>query len=207
MRADTQDHGKGRMGRNWASPAGNLFASTIVRLLPSDPAAQSIAFVAAIALHKTVSKLSPFAIAQIKWPNDILTLDGAKLCGILLERAGDAVVVGFGVNLASHPKGLERPVSCIAALGLTVPPPQEFLEILAADFADTILHWRTFGASSIFLDWQIRAHPIGTMVSGQLPNGENFNGAYDGLSQDGALRLRLANDAIHVIHAADVFLV
>ena len=195
------------MGRQWESPPGNLFASTIIRLQPNDPAAASLAFVAAVAAHKAISKLSPFAIAQIKWPNDLLSLDGHKFCGILLERCDDAVVAGFGVNLAHHPEGLDRPVTSIAAMGLIVPTPQEFLEILAADFAASMLQWRTYGTAAIFTDWQNRAHPIGTMLTGQLPNGDAFGGAYTGLSDDGALMLRLADGAIRVIHAADVFLV
>ena len=207
LRADVQQTGRGRMGRQWESPPGNLFASTIIRLQPNDPAAASLAFVAAVAAHKAISKLSPFAIAQIKWPNDLLSLDGQKFCGILLERCDDAVVAGFGVNLAHHPEGLDRPVTSIAAMGLIVPTPQEFLEILAADFAASMLQWRTYGTAAIFTDWQNRAHPIGTMLTGQLPNGDAFDGAYAGLSDDGALMLRLADGAIRVIHAADVFLV
>jgi BirA family transcriptional regulator, biotin operon repressor / biotin---[acetyl-CoA-carboxylase] ligase len=207
LRADAQQSGKGRMGRQWDSQTGNLLASTIIRLLPSDPAATSLAFVAAVAAHKAVSKLSPFAIAQIKWPNDLLSLDGKKFCGILLERADSAVVAGIGVNLAYHPEGLDRPVTSIAALGLVVPSPQEFLEILAADFAATLLQWRTYGAVGIFNDWLQRAHPIGSLIAGQLPNSEVFEGAFDGLSDDGALMLRLADGSIRVIHAGDVFLV
>lgn len=206
LRADAQKSGKGRMGRRWDSPSGNLLVSTIVRLLPSDPSASSLAFVAAVAAHKAVCKLSPFAIAQIKWPNDLLSLDGAKFGGILLERADDAVVVGIGVNLAYHPTGLERPVSSIAAMDIIVPAPQEFLEILAADFAATLLQWRTYGTASIFSDWQQRAHPVGSPISGQMPDGGTFDGAFAGLADDGALLLRLENGTIRVIHAGDVFL-
>ncbi len=195
------------MGRAWISPPGNLFASTILRLQPNDPPPSTLAFVAAVAAHKAISKLSPFAIAQIKWPNDLLSLAGQKFGGILLERAGDAVITGFGVNLAHYPEGIDRPVTSVAALGLIAPAPQEFVEILAADFAATILQWRTYGTGAIFADWQNRAHPAGSMLSGHLPNGETFAGAFAGLSDDGALMLRLADDAIRVIHAADVFLV
>ncbi len=207
LRADAQKSGKGRMGRQWDSQTGNLLASTIVRLLPGDPAAASLAFVAAVAAHKSVSKLSPFAFAQIKWPNDLLNMDGEKFCGILLERADNAVVVGMGVNLAYHPYGLDRPVTSIAAMGLAVPSPQEFLEILAADFAATLSQWRNYGTAPIFNDWQQRAHPIGSLITGQLPNGDALEGAFAGLDDDGALMLRLADGTIRVIHAGDVFLV
>lgn len=207
LRADTQNAGRGRLGRNWISPAGNLFASCIVRLKPSDPAAATLAFVAAVAVHKSLSKLSPFSVAQIKWPNDLLSMAGQKLCGILLERSNDAVIVGIGVNLAFEPEGTGRPVTSIAALGIPPPAPQEFVEILAQDFAETLLQWRTFGPAVIFSDWTDRAHPVGTALNVQLPDGESLSGIYDGLTGDGALMLRLADGAIRVIHAADVFLV
>jgi BirA family transcriptional regulator, biotin operon repressor / biotin---[acetyl-CoA-carboxylase] ligase len=195
------------MGRDWVSPSGNLYASTIMRLQHGDPAAVSLGFVAATALHRALSKLSPFSFAQIKWPNDILSNAGAKLCGILLERSGDAVIVGFGVNLMSHPEGLDRPVTSVAALGLTAPEPQEFVEILADDFAQVLNRWRIYGTAPIFADWQDRAHPIGTKLHGVLPDGQQFSGDYDGLGDDGALMLRLADGSIRAIHAADVFLV
>jgi BirA family transcriptional regulator, biotin operon repressor / biotin---[acetyl-CoA-carboxylase] ligase len=111
------------------------------------------------------------------------------------------------MNLAFHPESLDRPVTSIAAMGLPVPHAQEFLEILADDFASTLLQWRSYGTAAIFADWQKRSHRVGTQISGQLPSGENFSGSFAGLADDGALLLRLADGAIRVIHAADVFLV
>ncbi len=195
------------MGREWISKAGNLYASTIIRLQSSDPPAPSLAFVAGVSAHKALSKLSPFAFAQIKWPNDILSNDGAKLCGILLERTNDAVVMGIGVNLAHYPKGLDRPTTSIAALGIIAPDPQEFVEILADEIAVTLVTWRMHGHAAILKDWQTRAHPLGTKITGQLPDGEKFEGEYAGLNDDGALNLCLADGSIRAIHAADVFLV
>jgi BirA family transcriptional regulator, biotin operon repressor / biotin---[acetyl-CoA-carboxylase] ligase len=207
LRADAQDEGRGRMGREWISPLGNVYASTIIRLKPDDPPAPTLAFVAAVSAHRAISKLSPFAFAQIKWPNDILSNDGAKLCGMLLERNGDAVVVGIGVNLAHHPEGLERPVTSIKALGLTVSAPQEFVEVLAQELAAALATWRIHGQTAIMADWQSRAHPVGTLLKGRLPDGEEFSSQFDGLNNDGALMLRLADGSIRAIHAADVFLV
>ena len=74
LRAERQTGGKGRQGRHWESPAGNLHASTIVRLRPEDPPAPTLALVAAVALHESVSKHAEGV--QIKWPNDLVA-DGA----------------------------------------------------------------------------------------------------------------------------------
>src|SRR5687768_10902544 len=104
LRAVEQTAGRGRLGRAWISSPGNLYASTIVRLRPNDSTPATLALMAAVALDETLRAHG--AEPWIKWPNDLYLVD-AKLTGILLERAGEAVVVGVGVNLAHHPEGLD----------------------------------------------------------------------------------------------------
>ncbi|HEY0627063.1 MAG TPA: biotin--[acetyl-CoA-carboxylase] ligase [Allosphingosinicella sp.] len=201
LRAERQTGGRGRQGRGWQSPPGNLFASTLVRLQPHDPPAPTLALVAAVALHESLSIAASGPQFIIKWPNDLL-VDGAKLSGILLERADDAVIIGIGVNLAFHPEGLGRPVTSVAALVGAAPEPAAFLEILAESFAQWLSRWRTEGLEPIRGRWLAHAHPLGTALS--TPEGE---GMFDGLDESGALRLRLADGASRVIHAGDVFLI
>lgn len=207
LRAAAQDGGRGRMGRTWESVTGNLFASTIVRLRASDPPASTLAFVAALAAYDAVQQIAPEVAVQIKWPNDLLSLNGAKLCGMLLERAGDAVVVGFGLNLVSHPQGLERSVTDLAALGAHPPHPQAVVEILANAFAIWLERWRMGGVPGVIQSWQKVAHPIGTALTANLPDGSIEEGLYAGLTDDGALQLRLADGSIRAIHAGDVFVI
>jgi BirA family biotin operon repressor/biotin-[acetyl-CoA-carboxylase] ligase len=207
LRADAQDDGRGRMGRVWDSRVGNLFASTVVRLRLLDPIAPSLAFVIALAVVDTIKQIAPQVAVMIKWPNDIITLDGAKLCGMLLERSGDAVIIGIGLNLVHHPEGLDRPVNNLAALGANPPHPQAVLEILANAFDIWLTRWRDTGLHSIFKAWQSAAHPVGTALSVNMPSGEAYEGLYAGLSDDGALQLRLADGGIRAIHAADIFLI
>jgi BirA family biotin operon repressor/biotin-[acetyl-CoA-carboxylase] ligase len=76
LRADRQTGGRGRHGRVWESPPGNLYASTLVRLRPNDPPAPTLALAAAVALHEVVTAYG--APVQIKWPNDLLTRASAK---------------------------------------------------------------------------------------------------------------------------------
>jgi BirA family biotin operon repressor/biotin-[acetyl-CoA-carboxylase] ligase len=194
LRAERQSGGKGRQGRAWQSPPGNLYASTLVRIRPDDPPAPTLALVAAVALHEVVKRHAPDA--RIKWPNDLL-VDGAKLAGILLEREGDAVILGFGVNLAHHPEDLDRPAASLR------PPvaPDPFLERLAAAFAAWLGRWRAEGLAPIRTTWLAAAHPIGAA----LTSGGTC-GTFDGLDETGALRLRLVDGAVRVIHAGDVFL-
>ncbi len=205
MIADRQTAGRGRMGRAWESPPGNLYTSGLVRLRPGDPDASTLALVAAVALYEAVAIWAP--AIQLKWPNDLLAANGAKLSGILLERTDDAVVIGLGVNLAHHPDGFDRPVTSVAATGVVPPEPAGFLDTLADIFPRWLRCWRGEGLSAIRTSWLTRAHPIGTALVANLPDGEVIEGLFDGLTEDCALRLRLADGAVRVIHAGDVFLI
>lgn len=207
LRADQQGGGRGRMGRDWVSPSGNLYASTIARLLPGDPPASSLAFVAGLAAHETIKLIAPDVAIQLKWPNDVLSAKGEKLCGILLERSGDAIIAGFGINLISHPADIGRPVSDLRALGANPPEAQAVCEILADQFAAWLQKWRQQPLANLLGAWEAAAHPKGTALRVNLPDGEQIDGLFAGLSDDGALSLRLADGAIRAIHAADIFLI
>jgi BirA family biotin operon repressor/biotin-[acetyl-CoA-carboxylase] ligase len=206
LRAARQSGGRGRQGREWHSPPGNLYASTLVRLRPGDPPAPTLALVAAVALQEVASA---FAVAgvkiEIKWPNDLL-VGGAKLSGILLERIDDSIVLGFGVNLADHPEEIVRPAINMGMLG-GVPDPARFLEALAASFARWLARWRDEGLEPVRERWLAAAHPLGTPLSTHTASGAWVEGLFDGLDESGALRLRLADGNSQVIHAGDVFLV
>lgn len=206
MRADSQTGGKGRQGRTWVSPPGNLHASTLVRLMQGDPPAPTLALVAAVALEQLLAGHLGGKRSQIKWPNDVL-IGGVKAAGILLERAGDAVVIGFGVNLAAHPEGLDRPATSLAAAGVEPPAPGDFLIDLAESFAHWFGRWRGEGLPPVRKRWIERAHPVGTALVAQGADGQRIEGLFDGLDESGALRLRLADGTVHVMHAGDVFLI
>jgi BirA family biotin operon repressor/biotin-[acetyl-CoA-carboxylase] ligase len=203
LRAERQSGGRGRQGRAWQSPPGNLYASTIVRLRPGDPPASTLALLAAVALEDALSlhiyHSDALYVLQIKWPNDLL-LGKAKLAGILLERTDDAVVIGFGVNLSSHPDLPDRPTTSLRAQGVHVSP-EALTETLAEAVARWLSRWRAEGVHPIRKRWLAAAHPIGTPIS--TSEGE---GLFDGLDEAGALRLRLPDGTTRVIHAGDVFL-
>src|SRR5690606_3397213 len=135
-----------------------------------------------------------------KWPNDLM-IDGAKLSGILLEGVGDAIVVGFGVNLAHHPEGAGQPTISLAAAGAEPPDPGLFAADLAEAFARWLALWRGVGFGPIRWRWLERAHPIGTPLATSTADGTRIEGLFDGLDPRGAARLRLADGATHVMHA------
>ena len=205
LRAERQTAGRGRQGRAWQSPVGNLFASTLVRVRAGDPPAPSLALVAAVALAEVVEVFAGVR-PTIKWPNDLL-LGAAKLSGILLERAGDAVVVGFGVNLAHYPTGIDRAATSLAETTGAAPDPDAFLVALAEAFARWLQRWRGEGLPPVRARWMQGAHAVGSALTARLPDGSQIDGLFDGLDESGALKLRLADGTAHVIHAADVFLI
>jgi BirA family transcriptional regulator, biotin operon repressor / biotin---[acetyl-CoA-carboxylase] ligase len=208
LRADRQISGRGRQGRSWVSPSGNLFASTLVRTGEGDPPPASLALVASLALYDAVAAFLPENVREaltLKWPNDLL-LNGAKLSGILLEREDSAVVIGIGLNLAHHPDNLDRPTTSLAAYGMA-PTPDIFLRELADRFAQWVTKWREPGLGAIREQWLARAHPRGTALTVHDPAGRKVQGVFDGMDADGALRLRLADGSVHVMHAGDVFLI
>ena len=193
-----QDAGRGRQGREWVSEPGNFFGSTLVLLGPDDPAAPSLSLAAGLALIEAVDVAVPNQSLMLKWPNDLM-LGNAKLAGILLERSGDRVVVGFGINLASAPRLEGRDAAALnGALS-----PQAFAPLLAGSFARMLPLWRNSEPEALATAWLARAHRVGTHLTVHSGPDEKVSGTFDGLEPDGALRLR-REGGIDVIRAGDV---
>ena len=131
-------------------------------------------------------------------------LGGAKLAGIVLEAVDGAVVVGIGVNLVSAPDLPDRSTVALAALG-PAPDRDTFVAALAEAFAAQLQRWRQYGLEPLLSRWQSVAHPPGTVLTVLEPGAEPVKGAYDGLAPDGALRLKLADGSVRIVHAGDVF--
>ncbi len=144
--ARRQESGRGRRGRVWETPNGNLAATLLLFTCCPLPQAATLGFVAGLALSDALAAVAPgarIAVApdggqgregagryELKWPNDVLA-DGGKLAGILLESVllsekRFAVAVGIGVNVAAHPEGLPYPAISLAGLGIAARPRRSF---------------------------------------------------------------------------------
>ena len=212
VRADQQSAGLGRRGREWVSPAGNLYASGLYPIIGKAADAALMSFAAALALADTIEHYVSRDLVSLKWPNDVL-LASKKTAGILLEAGKGFFIVGIGLNLLHHPADTIFPATHILEYisddKLDGPEPimtgpQAVLAVLASRFD----YWRdiylTYGFEPVRTAWLARAHNVPGPVNVQLPK-ESFSGEAIGLSENGALRLRLSNGTIREIHAGDVF--
>jgi BirA family biotin operon repressor/biotin-[acetyl-CoA-carboxylase] ligase len=209
LRADRQTAGRGRRGRAWESPAGNLAATLLI--VPGKPASEcaQLSFVTAIAAADAASGFAANAEIKVKWPNDVLA-NGRKLAGILLESAsgGDGALtflaIGVGINLAHFPPDTEFPATSLAALGVSVPSPSAALSQHAAHFAKWYEVWMTNGFSPIQDAWLARAAGLGSRIRARLTH-EETSGVFEGIDNTGALILREAQGRTRTIAAGEVF--
>jgi BirA family biotin operon repressor/biotin-[acetyl-CoA-carboxylase] ligase len=193
--------GRGRQGRSWSSSPGNFYGSTLVQLRADDPPAHILSLVAGLALIEAVDTAVPTQPLMLKWPNDLMLL-GRKMAGILLERSGERVAIGFGVNLASAP---DLPDRQAASLNGQVAP-QAFAPLLAGSFSRLLGLWRQSQPALIAQAWQTRAHPVGTPLAVHAGSDDVRSGRFDGLEPDGALRLRRDDGTLDIVRAGDVVL-
>lgn len=206
--ARRQTEGRGRRGRAWVSPEGNLHLSIVLRPAIEPRRAGEIAFVAALAAADACAALAPAADVRCKWPNDVLAA-GRKVGGLLIESAfnGTAVewmAVGIGLNLAAHPENVEFPATHLALPAGRALAVEEGLAALARAFAERYRIWRAEGFAPIREAWLARAAGLGQPIRVRLETGE-FTGVFAGIAADGALEVALPGGATRRITAGDVF--
>jgi BirA family biotin operon repressor/biotin-[acetyl-CoA-carboxylase] ligase len=221
-----QEAGRGRRGRAWETPEGNLAATLLVSGLTDLKAAASLGFVAGLALGEALDAVVPagkVSIApdgadlagthgargrfELKWPNDVLAR-GAKLAGILLEseslRDGSyAVAVGIGVNVVAHPDGLPYPATSLAALGARCDAETLFLALSDA-WVDISAVWAGGrGLAAIRDRWLRRAAGLGSDVAVRL-DGKVLRGIFETIDAECRFVIRDADGQRHAIAAGDV---
>lgn len=206
--ADRQVSGRGRAGRGWVSPEGNLYCSAVIR--PGDDLSKAacLSFVVATALHAAIADLFPAAQPLLKWPNDILA-GGAKLSGILLEAGSGGgtpyVVAGTGVNIASAPEA-DYPTAALADFAKPgqASSPAGLLSAYLFALAERLALWRGQGFAPIRAEWLDHCTGLGQPVTARSGGGTE-QGIFEGLGSDGALLLRRPDRSLSTILAADVF--
>jgi BirA family biotin operon repressor/biotin-[acetyl-CoA-carboxylase] ligase len=204
-----QSGGRGRRGRSWASPRGNLYLSVVLR--PEGPLSEAaqLGFVAALAVVDALgSVMPPMTEVRLKWPNDVL-VGGRKVAGLLLESVTDqdggldALILGVGVNLDSAPEGTAYPATCLAAEGGRDVGVADLLQAWARHFLTRVNRWTDEGFAPIRTAWLNRAKGQGEPIEVRLPE-RTVTGTFRDLDDSGALLLDTPAGAERIT-AGDVF--
>lgn len=211
--AREQTQGRGRRGRGWTSPPGNLYVSLVLRPEVDMPAAAQLGFVAAVALVEALgSLLPPLVEVALKWPNDLLVND-RKAAGILLESetAPDgglqALILGLGVNIAQYPDDPESsyPPTSLRAEGAGGElDDAALLEAFGRYFLAWVNRWLDEGFPPVRAAWKARARGMGDSIEVRLPN-ETLHGTFRDLDTEGRLVLDTGTGAPRRISVGDVF--
>lgn len=206
--AHAQTDGRGRRGRAWLTPTGNLTATLVYRPTTSATAASQRSFVAANALYHALGAYVGVDQLTLKWPNDVL-LNGGKVAGILLESSAhrgevDYLSVGIGVNLQLAPDVPDAnfaPVS-LASTGANVAA-VDFLTTLAAAYAAQETLIQTEGFARIRSDWLQNAAKLGEVITARTMT-DTVTGIFDTIDANGNLVL-VTGAGAQTIPAADVY--
>jgi BirA family transcriptional regulator, biotin operon repressor / biotin---[acetyl-CoA-carboxylase] ligase len=213
LAAEEQTAGRGRMGRTWTSPPYAALTFSLL-LRPDVPAARRgwLPLLAGVAVAAAVTEVTGVQ-ARLKWPNDVLAGE-AKLAGILAEAAGDAVVVGIGLNVSTEPAELPAPrpgalpAASLRAAGATALNREELLLAILAGFERWYQAWRQAGGdpdrSGLRPEYTRLSATIGRTVRAELPGGQALSGPAAGVDSDGRLLVRVSPGSEVPVAAADV---
>ena len=192
--AELQEAGRGRLDRTWTSPPrAGLTVSLLLR--PDVPAARRawLSMLTGVALAEAVAEAAGVR-ASLKWPNDLLAADGAKLAGILAETSGSAVVVGVGLNVSTSADELPDTGTSLALVrGGEVDRAAVLLAFLRA-FERRYLRWvQVLGdpvSSGLAQDHLAWCSTVGKPVTVSLPDGSTLEGVAEEVDWDGRLVVR-----------------
>jgi len=218
LAAEEQTAGRGRMGRTWTSPPRAALTFSLL-LNPAVPPARRgwLPLLTGVTVAAAVTEVTGIRTG-LKWPNDVLAgnvLAGeGKLAGILAEAAGDAVVVGIGLNVSTEPAELPRPLpgalpaTSLRAAGAQAPDREELLLAILAGFERWYRPWRQAsgdpdrsGLREEYVRWSAT---IGRTVRAELPGGQALSGSAAGVDPDGRLLVRVSSGAEVAVAAGDV---
>ncbi len=210
--ARRQTQGRGRSGRRWASEPGNLYASLLQRLDCPQSVVHQLSLLAGVAAVDAILVAAGAQVPglRLKWPNDVL-IGEAKCAGILPESqsAGRVlevtVVIGIGINLASHPQGLGRAATHLGAHGLQVMP-----EAMLAHLAEAMQRWLGVwdggkGFARVRTAWLRHGGVAGESLSVDTGR-ERIAGTFVDLDGSGALVMRDAQGVERMLTFGDVTL-
>ncbi len=210
--AGDQTAGRGRHGREWSSPLGNLYLSFVLRPACRPAEGLQLVFAGSLAVRDALCEFVPAgADVAVKWPNDTL-VDGSKIAGMLLESSLQGgkpdlewLVMGVGVNVASHPEDTPYPATDLASATGAPPPVVEVLESVVAHVARWRQTWQSEGFAPVRAAWLQRAHRLNEEIEVRQEGRESLKGIFAGLDETGALLLDTAGGGRATVRLGDIF--
>ena len=202
--AEQQTAGRGRDGRSWRSPRGNLYLSAVVR--PPIALAMVPPMTLAIGIGVCDAIRASGVMGRLKWPNDVL-VDDHKIAGVLVEAQSqgsrlETVIVGIGANITEAP--VDLPATFLEEH--CGPIDRELvIERVCTHVERWIDRYVAIGLPSIIEAWQSRmATGLFARADISAPSGAPLIGELVGLDVDGALLLRASDGEIHRVRSGDV---
>ncbi|MFC1417000.1 biotin--[acetyl-CoA-carboxylase] ligase [Streptacidiphilus cavernicola] len=198
--AEEQTAGRGRLARSWTAPArSGIFLSMLLR--PEVPKHRWgwLPLLVGVAAGSALGRAAETEV-RLKWPNDLLVTVGAeerKLGGILAELAGDAVVVGIGLNVSLRAEELPVPgAGSLLLAGAAVTDRETLLRALLRGFDELYGEWVAGEGdpelSGLRAAYQAQCATLGRRVRVELPGDRVLEGEATGVDGDG--RLVVADD-------------
>jgi BirA family biotin operon repressor/biotin-[acetyl-CoA-carboxylase] ligase len=206
--AKKQTKGRGQYGREWDSSGSNLYMSILLQPdLPREIFSQC-SFLSALSLYDVIHNLAKKQGIELnmslKWPNDLL-INEAKIAGILLESIGPYLIIGIGLNIEHHPVIQGRNTTSMKALGLACVTPQNMIDLIMQAFEGYYKTWLSKGFMPVRKLWLLRAHKLGSIITAN-DGKQRISGEFVDIDQMGAIRLKLANGAMHSMSAGEVLI-
>jgi BirA family transcriptional regulator, biotin operon repressor / biotin---[acetyl-CoA-carboxylase] ligase len=201
--AEAQTRGRGRLDRTWTSPprAGLLFSVLLRPRLPV-PRRTWIPLLAGLAVQQAVARLGAVD-TRLKWPNDLLLGDDlGKAGGILARAAGEAVVVGIGLNVGTRRSELPAGAVSLTTEGAECTDRDPLLRAILRTLADRYAEW-SGDPGRVRTAYEAVCDTIGREVRVQLPDGGALAGTATGLDEAGRLVVRTTDGDVPV-SAGDV---
>lgn len=205
--ADEQTAGRGRLKRNWLTPAGNIALSVI--LYPEEQILPSLIMMTSLAVSHSIKAITGLE-TQIKWPNDVL-INAKKVCGILIEsdirnEKINYVIIGIGINVNTGKdvlSGVQFPATSLnIESGKEISRLYIIRELIKA--MDNLYGIITSGGS-VFNEWRDRLITLGKEV--RVTSGkEIIEGIAESVEVDGSLLVRSPDGNLKRVVAGDVTL-
>jgi len=200
--AESQKKGRGRHGRAWVSPPGNIYFSLGFRCKKKLAELSSLSLVTGICVVEALQSLGIKEL-QLKWPNDVLWND-QKLCGILVETISESqstwVVVGIGINLNSYPQESEaitRSSIAIKDIAADAPTYNQIISKIIELLIQQIPYYLEEGFAPFLQCWAKYDLLKGKLVE-ILQNKELLHGYACGVDLSGALLLRQNSEVLRI---------